>query len=70
MRDGDEVPGAPKVPIAGAAGAAIAAALAKMATHCGELRMVLDKERVAAGGYVFTISFTQPPGRPVQRRQR
>ena len=55
---------APRVPITGAAGIAIAAALAKVATHCGEISVTIHKGRVASGGYAYTITHTQPPGRP------
>ncbi len=66
---GHDEPSGPRIPIAGAAGAAIHAALAKMATHCGELRLMLDKERVASGGYVYTVTFIQPPARPVPKQR-
>ena len=66
MRDGDE--SGPKIPIPGAAGAAIFIALQRMATHCGEVALTISKERVAAGGYVYTISNSQPPARPVTKR--
>lgn len=68
MRDGDEA-AAPRVPIPGAAGNAVAAALQKMTTHFGEMRLIIDKERVAGGGYVYTLSFTQPPARPVPKQR-
>lgn len=57
----------PKIPIPGAAGQTIAAALARMSAHCGEVELTIKKERVAGGGYVYTITNTHPPARPVNR---
>jgi hypothetical protein len=57
----------PRITIPGAAGHAISAALSRMATHCGEVAIQINKERVAGGGYVYTVSNINPPARPVNR---
>lgn len=65
MRDGDD--SGPKIPIPGAAGAAIYLALQRMACCCGECGITIKKERVAAGGYVYTIGNHEPPERPARK---
>jgi len=55
-----------KIPIPGAAGETIYAALARMATYCGECGVTIRKERVAGGGYVYTIGTNEPPAKPVR----
>lgn len=52
-----------KIPIPGAAGAAIHAALSRMALCCGECGVTIKKERVAGGGYVYTIGNHETPAR-------
>ena len=56
----------PRIPIAGAAGEIIARALARLATHCGEQTLSIAKERVAGGGYVFTVKVSTPPEKPAR----
>jgi hypothetical protein len=65
MRDGDDH--GPRIPIPGAAGAAIYIALQRLATLCGEGGITIKKERVAAGGYVYTIGNHEPPERPARK---
>lgn len=67
MRDGDGIDAGPKIPIPGAAGAAIFVALQRMAMHCGECGLVIKKERVAGGGYIYSIGNHEPPERPARK---
>jgi hypothetical protein len=67
MRDGDGDGGSPRIPIPGAAGDAIYAALQRMAVHFGECALTIKKERVAGGGYIYTIGNHEPPARPVRK---
>lgn len=57
-----------RIPIPGAAGAAIWAALTRMSLHAGECGITIKKERVAGGGYVYTIGNHEPPARPVRKQ--
>ncbi len=56
----------PKIPIPGPAGEAIYVALQRMAVHYGECAITISKERVAGGGYVYTIGNHEPPARPAR----
>jgi hypothetical protein len=58
----------PHIAIPGAAGEAIALALARMATHPGELVLTIIKRRVAGGGYVYTLANQQAPMAPLTER--
>ena len=55
-----------KIPITGAAGEAVYAALLHLSTHCGECGVTIKKERVAGGGYVYTIGNHEPPVKPAR----
>ena len=46
----------PKIPIAGAAGANIYAVLQALATYPGTAKVVILKERLPGGGYVYSVS--------------
>ena len=56
-----------KIPISGIAGEAIYAALLHMSTFCGEYDLTIKKERVAGGGYVYTLSTHEPAAIPQVR---
>ncbi len=58
----------PKIPISGAAGETIRAGLLRVATFPGEITFMLQKQRTLGGGYVFTVTVTQPPAGPVTKR--
>lgn len=62
----DDLSGTPKIPIPGAAGSAICEALRRMAMCAGECGVTIRKERVAGGGYVYTIGNIETPARPVR----
>ena len=64
MRDGEEC--GPKIPIPGAAGAAIFAALKALAMRPGGGSVTISKDRVAGGGYVYSIGCNEQPARPVR----
>lgn len=58
----------PRIPIPGAAGESIRASLQRLSTHCGEMGVAIQKQRVASGGYAYTVTVTQPPARPAHER--
>lgn len=67
-RDHTDDNNGPRIPIHGVAGATIFAALQRMAMCCGDCAITIKKERLAGGGYAYSIGNHEPPARPVTKR--
>lgn len=68
MSDGDEQ--GPRIPIPGVEGVKVFGVLHALALHAGEADVVIRKRRAAGGGYVYSVSKTQPPAEPVIHHHR